>query len=267
MEIRSVTKAVRLLEALAKEPGPQGVSELARQLKMDKSSVSRMLRTLELGRLVACDQNSGKYALGLGLVHLGQRALRRLDLRAVARESLVALVRQTHECAHLAVRAGDRALYVDQELPGQGANVDAPVGTLAPLHCTALGKVLLAFGPERDREGVLNQEPIEAFTRRTLTEAAALRSHLAKVRARRVAFDDEEFSVGVRCVAAPVFGHEGSVIGAIGISGPSPRLSDDRVPRLEEIVRDQALELSRKLGWAETDHRDGDGLNNLRTVA
>jgi len=252
VEIRSVTRAVRLLEALAKEPGPQGVSELSRQLKMDKSSVSRMLRTLEQGRLVACDETSGKYTLGLGLFHLGQRALRRLDLRTVARDSLVALAKQTNECAHLAVRAGDRALYVDQELPGHGANVDVPVGAVAPLHCTALGKVLLAFGPERDRESLLSKEPIESFTRRTLTDSAALRSHLATVRARQIAFDDEEFSVGVRCIAAPVFGHDGSVIGAIGISGPSPRLSDDRVLQLEQIVRDQALALSRKLGWTET---------------
>jgi DNA-binding IclR family transcriptional regulator len=251
VEIRSVTKAVRLLEALAKEPGPQGVSELSRQLKMDKSSVSRMLRTLEQGRLVACDETTGKYGLGLGLVHLGQRALRRLDLRTVARDSLVALVKKTNECAHLAVRAGDLALYVDQELPGQGAHVDVPVGAVAPLHCTALGKVLLAFGSERDRESVLNKEPLESFTRRTLTDSAALRSHLATVRVRQVAFDDEEFSVGVRCIAAPVFGHDGSVIGAIGISGPSPRLGDDRLLQLEQIVRDQSLILSRKLGWME----------------
>ena len=252
MEIRSLTRAVRLLEALAKEPGPQGVSELSRQLKMDKSSVSRMLRTLEQGRLVACDETTGKYTLGLGLFHLGQKALRRLDLRTVARDSLVALAKQINECAHLAVRAGDRALYVDQELPGHGANVEVPVGAVAPLHCTALGKVLLAFGPERDRESLLNKEPIESFTRRTLTDSAALRSHLATVRARQIAFDDEEFSVGVRCIAAPVFGHDGSVIGAIGISGPSPRLSDDRVLQLEQMVRDQALALSRKLGWTET---------------
>ena len=251
MEIRSVTKAVRLLEALGKESSPQGVSELARQLKMDKSSVSRMLRTLEQGSLVACDEITGRYTLGLALVHLGQRVLRRLDLRIVARHSLVALVQKTHECAHLAVRAGDRALYVDQEIPGSGVNVDAPVGTLAPLHCTALGKVLLAFGPDKDRESLLNREPIESFTRRTLTEPSALQSHLAVVRARHIAFDDEEFSVGVRCIAAPVFRHDDYVIGAIGISGPSPRFSDDRVKEWEQMVRDEAFALSRRLGWIE----------------
>jgi len=251
VEIRSVTKAVRLLQALGRESGPQGVSELARQLQMDKSSVSRMLRTLERVTLVACDETTGRYTLGLGLIHLGQRALRRLDLRTIARDSLIALVEETGECAHLAVRAGDRALYVDQETPGHGVNVDAPVGTLAPLHCTALGKVLLAFRSEREREAVLSNQPIESFTRRTLTDPAALRSHLAMVRARQVAFDDEEFSVGVRCIAAPVFRHDGSVVGAIGISGPSPRLSDDRVRQWENAVRDEAYALSRKLGWTD----------------
>jgi IclR family transcriptional regulator, KDG regulon repressor len=253
VEIRSVTKAVRLLEALSKESGPQGVSDLARQLKMDKSSVSRMLRTLEQGSLVACDETTGRYTLGLGLVHLGQRVLRRLDLRTVARSSLVTLVQKTHECAHLAVRTGDRALYVDQETPGRGVNVDAPVGTLAPLHCTALGKILLAFAPERVQESVLQNVPIESFTRRTLTDPAALQSHLASVRSRQVAFDDEEFSVGVRCMAAPVFRHDNLIIGAVGISGPSPRFSDDRMREWETILRDEALALSRKLGSTDPD--------------
>jgi DNA-binding IclR family transcriptional regulator len=100
-------------------------------------------------------------------------------------------------------------------------------------------------------QGILSKEPIESFTRRTLVDPAALRSHLATVRARGVAFDDEEFSVGVRCIAAPVSLHDDSTIGAIGISGPSPRLGGDRVRQLEQIVRDEALTLSRKLGWTE----------------
>ena len=252
MEIRSVTKAVRLLEALGKESGPQGVSELARQLQMDKSSVSRMLRTLEQGSLVACDETTGRYTLGLGLVHLGQRVLRRLDLRNVARGSLMALVQKTHECAHLAVRSGDRALYVDQETPGRGISVDAPVGTLAPLHCTALGKILLAFAPESIQKSVLENVPIESFTRRTLTDPAAIQSHLAGIRAKQIAFDDEEFSIGVRCMAAPVFRHDNSIIGAIGISGPSPRFSDDRMREWEKILREEALGLSRKLGATDS---------------
>ncbi len=251
MEILSVLKAVRLLEALAREPEPQGVTELARQLGMDKSTVSRMLRTLESVTLVAQDGATRRYALGLGLVNFGQTVLRRLDLRAIGEDSLVALVQKTGECVHLAVLSGDRALYIAQKTSGLGVNVDAPVGTLAPLHCTALGKVLLAFRPEKEREAFLSKQGLEPFTRRTITDPTALRIQLDLVRMRHLAFDDEEFSVGIRCIAAPVFRHDCSVAGALGISATSPRLNDHRIHECEEVLRAEAYALSRKIGWMD----------------
>jgi DNA-binding IclR family transcriptional regulator len=92
---------------------------------------------------------------------------------------------------------------------------------------------------------------MESFTRRTIRDVDRLDAHLDSVRSAGVAFDDEEFSVGVRCVAAPVFRHDGLIAGAIGISGPSPRVTDDRVAVLEEIVCREATALSRKIGWDE----------------
>jgi IclR family acetate operon transcriptional repressor len=240
---------MRLLEALAKGSGPQGVTELARQVDMDKSSVSRMLRTLEQSGLVARDESSRGYTLGLYLVHLGQKVLRRLDIRAVARTALDALADRTGECSHLAILSGGRALYIEQATPERGVAVEAPVGTLAPLHCTALGKALLAFQPAESIDALLSGTMFEVFTRRTLRDPAALRGHLAQVRELGVAFDDEEFSIGVRCIAAPVFRHDGSVGGAIGISGPSPRVTDDRLQAWTPLIRDQAGAVSLKLGW------------------
>lgn len=249
LEVRSLAKAIRLIEALGSEEGPVGVSELARRLEMDKSSVSRMLRTLEQGGFVAQDAQSQRYTLGLALGILGHKALRRIDLHSAARPTIEKLAELTGECSHIAVLADDRALYIDQAPPQRGMIVDSPMYTLAPLHCTALGKALLAFQPEATRSRILSSMRFEQFTRRTILDRTALEGHLAQVSRNRVAHDDEEYSVGVRCIAAPVFKLNGLACGAVGISGPSPRMTDDRIKDWEIAVRDEAAALSRKLGF------------------
>src|SRR5215213_5217066 len=148
VEIRSVTKAIRLLDMLGQGNGAYGVSELARRVDMDKSSVSRMLRTLEQAGYVEQDPVTQRYSLGLNLGVLGYKALRKMDLRSAARPLLERLAGRTGEGAHMAILADRRAFYVDQVAPDRGVGVDSPIGTLAPLYCTALGKALLAFQPD-----------------------------------------------------------------------------------------------------------------------
>ena len=251
VEIRSVSKAIRLLEELSKEPGVFGVSELARAVEMDKSSVSRMLKTLEQSGCVAQDATTQRYQLGVAMAVFGQKALKRLNVRNLAQGPLERIARHTGECAHLAILAAERAFYVEQAAPLRGVSVEAPIGTLAPLHCTALGKVLLAYQPRSRQEAMLEQLQCESFTRRTITDVAALRAHLVVVRETGLGLDDEEFSVGVRCIAAPVFRHDGSIAGAIGISGPSPRVTDDRLKSWGEYIKSETDSFSAQLGFRE----------------
>jgi IclR family acetate operon transcriptional repressor len=248
LEIRSVSKAIRLLNMLGNGNGAYGVSELARLAGMDKSTVSRMLRTLEQEGYVEQDPVTQHYSLGLNLGVLGYKALRRMDLRSAARPMLERLAETTGECAHLAILAERRAFYIDQAAPERVVGVDAPVGTLAPLHCTALGKALLAFQPEGLREELIEKISYDPYTRRTIGTKHVLRDHLLRVQAQGVAFDDEEYSVGVRCVAAPVFRHDNTVCGAVGISGPSPRMTDARLSEWEPILLGLSRELSARLG-------------------
>jgi len=146
-------------------------------------------------------------------------------------------------------------------------NVEAPVGTLAPLHCTALGKAQLAFQDEANYAALRATIDFEIFTRRTITDATTLDSHLAQVRRAGVAYDDEEFSVGVRCVAAPIFRHDGTVCAAIGISGPSPRMTDEHLRKAEAIVREQAATVSRRLGYDPTADAVPDNSTEKKKVA
>ena len=258
MELKSLSRGLQLLEMLSRGPQLQGVTDLARALEVDKSTVSRLLKTLHRHGYVEQDSASRGYGLGPGIVPLGQRALRRMDIRVAAKPFLNALVAATGECAHLAVLYGHAALYVDQVTSDDGVNVDAPVGTLAPLHCTALGKALLAAQPEPWRGGFVDGQTLRGYTGRSITDGAALLQHVAQVARDGLALDDEEFSVGIRCLAAPVRGHDGGAAGAIGISGPSPRVSDARMAEWGELVRRSAEELSARIGYIP-DHVAGPG--------
>ncbi|WP_142524027.1 IclR family transcriptional regulator [Raoultella ornithinolytica] len=249
MEIRSVTKAVRVIEALADTDTPLGVTELARITDLDKSSVSRLLKTLVSAGYVAQDPNNRTYELGLTLLHLGQKVLKRVDLRALCRESLDKLAHITGECAHIAILVNNQSLYLDQATPTRGISIDAPVGTLAPLHCTALGKVLFAFQDEKAKLILLRTFTFEAFTRRSITDKTHYITEIEKVKQSLIAYDDEEFSIGVKCIAAPIFDHENSIAAAIGISGPSPRMTDDKLFEWTHLLREEAKIISFKMGW------------------
>ncbi len=249
MEIRSVTKAIRLLKALASDSDPVGVSELSRQLEMDKASVSRMLRTLELAGFVSQDAHSQRYGLGVALVTMGHKALMRVEVRGAARPSLEALVEVTGECSHTSILVANRAFYLDQVVPERGVSVDSPIGTLAPLHCTALGKAMLAFQDKKAFDRIFAELDFEPFTRRTIIDPVTFSKNLVDLRSTGIAYDDEEFSVGVRCLAAPVFAHNGSVCGAIGVSGPSPRVTDNKIAEWEEVVRLEAQAVSARMGF------------------
>ncbi len=254
LELRSLSRGLQLLEILSRGPQMQGVTDLARALEVDKSTVSRLLKTLQRRGYVEQDEASRGYGLGPGIVPLGQRALRRMDIRIAAKPFLNRLVAATGECAHLAVLYSDAALYVDQVTADHTVNVDAPVGTLAPLHCTALGKALLAVQPASWQSSFVDGQPLRAYTRRTITDGAALLRHVAEVRGDGIAVDDVECSVGIRCLAAPVLDHSGSAAGAIGISGPSPRVTDERMAAWGVAVRQAAAELSARIGYMPDHH-------------
>ena len=170
-----------------------------------------------------------RYRLGPRLVSLGQSLLTRTPLRDQARPFLRELVASTRECAHLAVLSGASVLYLDQVEAPASLRVSTGVGALAPLHCTALGKVLLAFSDTPF------PQQLPRFTPRTITDAATLRIHLEQARRQGYAIDDEEFAYDVRCVAAPLYGLDSRLVGAIGISGPTARLT---LPRIHDLARE-----------------------------
>ena len=240
-EIQSLARGLKILDILGQSPEGASITELAEFLLIDKASASRLASTLASYGYVEKDATSRRIHLGPQVVNLSRSVLARLPLRAAAKPYLHKLVEATGECAHLAVLAKDKVLYIDQEESPATLRVNAQVGTMNPLHCTALGKVLLAFG-----ETALPQA-LESHTAHTITSKKVLKKHLDEVRQAGYAIDDEEFDLDVRCIAVPVTDFRGKVIGSIGISGPSSRLSLEKLPPLAARVVEIGKELSERM--------------------
>lgn len=244
----TLRSGLEILEDLAAHPSGAGVTELARRLGQDKSQVSRLLATLgELG-YVERDSESRRYAAGAGLVLLSSRLLRSLDVRAQSHVAMRDLAEATGESVHLAVLLGDAVVTIDLIETLQPFRVEPRIGTRDPIHCTAIGKAILAFLPA-DQRAHLVEGPLTRFTSRTIVDGGALERDLDAVRRRGYAVDDEEFTSGVRCIAAPVFDSDGNVVASLGISAPAQRLARKDVAAVGRRVCDAATLASRRMGW------------------
>lgn len=250
-EIQSLARGLEILAILAQAKQPVGVTEIARILKVDKSSAFRLLHTLANHGFVEQDSDTRRYGLGLRIVELSRQMLDRIELRGMVKPYLRELQQQTGESAHLAVLSGGHVVYVEQEESNATLNVNTEIGRHGPLHCTATGKALIAHLSPDDIARVLEQTEFTRYTPRTMTTLRELIPHLEAVHERGYAVDDEEFDSGVRCVAAAIRDHRGKVVASMGVSGPSIRVTLERVPELGEIAIQAAGQVSRLIGYQE----------------
>lgn len=245
----AVERALGILEAVADCPAGLTNAEVSQRLKIPKSSASYILRTLEQRGYLRRDDETGKYRLGLKVVSLQHGALLGLDVRALARPVLRHLVERAHLTAHLAILDKDEVIYIERvEAPGF-VKMDTWVGRRMAVHCTSVGKALVAHLPRKQVEQILPQHGLRRHTPRTVTSRARFWQELEKVRARGYAVDDEENNLGVRCVAAPVFDSEGNIAASVGVSGTTSQIDRHSLPHVAELVRDAARNISRQLGY------------------
>jgi IclR family KDG regulon transcriptional repressor len=237
-EMQTLARGLLILDLIADTDRALGVTEIANLLHLDKSSVSRLVKTLVNYDYVQPDSGSRGYVLGKRVRQISWHYLNRMPVREKAKPYLYRLVEQTGECAHTAVYSGGKALMIDDVEAEASLRVVGGIGRLIPLHCTAVGKALLAFS-DLPLPASLDRE-----TARTIIDHAAFCAHLDEIRVQGYALDDEEHQEGVRCMAAPVYDYMGAAVAAIGISGPCVRVTDDRIPALAQAVIAAARELS-----------------------
>jgi DNA-binding IclR family transcriptional regulator len=245
LAVRSVERAIAILDLLA-QGGWRTGADVARELRVHRSTALRLLGTLERHALVERDQRTARYRLGRRLAQLASVVTGELDLRYVARPVCEQLATAAGETATLDVLIGDVIVPIEQATASTSVMSVNWLGRRTPVHCTASGKAIAAFGPAEVRERLLDL-PLDRVTPHTITDRAELEAQLEEVLRTGVARTHEELEVGLDAIAAPVFGAEGEVVAALDVSGPSHRLRDRT--DLDRLTREGAADLSRRLGY------------------
>ncbi len=247
--VQSVERAIAILKSFSLEKPERGVNELGRELGLHKSTVSRLMITLEQGGLLWRNPQTERYRLGVDLIGMATQVVCYMDVRQVARPFLQQLTVVCQDTVNLAVLEAGRIFTLDQFVP-QKRHIKkiSQVGWSMSPHCTAAGKVLLAHLPQEELAPIL-QAGLERFTAHTITDPELLRQELARVREQGHATAQEELEEGLNVVAAPIHDHTGQVRATVSVAGPAYRVTPERLPELAERVMDTASRISEKLGY------------------
>ncbi|GAA1912091.1 IclR family transcriptional regulator [Streptantibioticus ferralitis] len=246
--VQSVDRAVSVLEILAQR-GEAGVSEVAAEIDVHKSTAFRLLGALEARGLVEQAGERGKYRLGFGIVRLAGAVTDRIDITQQSRPICERLAEELGETVNIAVLESTYAINLYQ-VRGPGAvTAHNWVGQLTPLHATSSGKILLAQLPAKRRAELLAAAGLEKLTPGTITSKARLEKNLAEIRERGYSTTHEEFEVGLNAMAAPIRSRDGEVVAAVSASGPGYRFTDERMHELAPLLLKGAEEISHRLGY------------------
>jgi len=248
--VQTVSKSFRILEILSLNPW-QGVSEIARSLSSQKSTVYRLLNTLKKEGYIIQDNGTEKYSLSLKLFSLGANMVNNLDVTKAAQPQIIKLSKASSETIHLCTIDNAQIIYLQKVESPHSLQVKmmSRIGQSTPFYCTGVGKVLLAYQSEEMIQTYLNTTDLRRFTDHTITGKNALKAELESVRTRGYAYDDEEHEIGVRCAAAPIFNQAGTIIAALSVSGPTVRIHDGKLIEIRNLVTAAANEISAEMGY------------------
>ncbi len=248
--IESLSRGVDLLSVLSQVPSPLSLTELSRKTNLSKSTVQRVTHTLvEMGYLNR-DDGTKRYSIGQKSISLALRISKNLDLRRIAFPFLDRTSKEIGETVNLAILDGEEIVYVERIKTEQILNINLHVGSRLPAHCTSMGKAILAFLPKDRLEKVLKGLSFGIFTKSTIDSKTKLLRELKRVKEKGYATNNEELSIGLRSVAAPVIDYSGQVIAAVNVAVPSIRVS---LKHLEDFLSKKVVEtadqISFTLGW------------------
>lgn len=248
--LKSLVKALHLLKLFTPTHNEWGLKEMVERLGYHKSSLQRLVTTLEAeGFLERTQRTRSHFRLGPMLLMLGNVASHSTDLRRVARPYLQRLVEQTQETSHLCVVDQSKCYYVDKIDSKQAIRLSTYVGQRLHLHCSGVGKALMSGMSKEEMDRIIAERGLPRFTDNTITDRDRLLEELNRIRKEGLSFDNEEYEIGLRCVAAPVMDNRGRVVAAISISGPIQRLTMEMLDRYAIDVKQAACKVSENLGY------------------
>ena len=249
--IQSVAHALDVLEEFRGDTDELGVTELSKKLKLHKNNVFRILATLQSRNYIEQNRSNDNYRLGIKCLELGQTFIRQRGLLKQAKPILQELAQKTGETSYISILRGNEVVYLDSVETSSTVRVISRVGLHMPVHATAAGKALVAFESDEELQKRFSGE-LPRFTKSTKTRPEELMKDLLEIRERGYATDYEEFEEGLRCIGSPVRDYTRKVVGAVSVSGPAHRLSDEKIAqRIGPDVERAARAISARLGFRE----------------
>lgn len=240
----TVGKALDLLELVAQAPNPMRFSDIQAQSPHPKATLHRLLQTLVSQGMLTYDHDGHTYTLGLRLVQLAHRAWSQSSLAPHARPFIDSLARHTGETVHLAHMVSGQVLYIDKRNARDPVEMFSQAGKVGPGYCTGVGKAIMAFQHENERKLSISQQSYHRYTDATLVTPDALAAELDNIREEGIAFDREEHEPGIICIAAPIIGERGSVLGALSVTTTTARQSLAGLTEWKPLLEDTARKIA-----------------------
>ena len=250
---RTLSRGLDILELLAKAPRSMGVTDLAESLGLDKSTVHRLLTTLTKRGYARQELHSRNYALGAQTLVLHDAFQSQIGLQQICRPLLQEMTDVTGETSHLAVLSGANIIFVDWVCTPQVMGIRTVVGRSEPAHCTALGKAILLALPDKEKNAILQNATLTAYTDKTPVTIAKIEEELRDSAIRGWTLDNEEFLLGVRCLSAAVLDSAGYPVAAMGISGPATRMTMTKCRKFGPQISSIAHRASALMGYRKPD--------------
>ncbi|HXX01852.1 MAG TPA: IclR family transcriptional regulator [Candidatus Acidoferrales bacterium] len=247
-DITALQRGLRLLQLFSQSPRGLTAKQVATLSRLPVSTVHRFLANLVTSGFLSCDSD-GNYHLGVACFAIGQAAVGQLDIRRLSLPFLRELNQQTRETIHLTVRHGLSAVYVEKLDSPEPLRIHSRIGASVPLYCTAVGKVMLAYLPPEEQNRLLQEIEIRRLTPNTVGSLQELKTELYRVRKNGYACDLEEHEIHIRCIAAPIWDHTGSVQSSLSITAPVVRMPVTRLRQLAPMIQAAGLQISRELGY------------------
>lgn len=248
--VKSVDRALRIINIVSMKKEGCGVTELAKELNINKSSVFRILGTLSKHGFIEQIAETSKYKLGYKHLELSSRLLESIDLRKEAKHFLEELEQHTNEVVHLVVFDGEEAVYIEKLEGNETLRMHSQVGKRAPIHCSSVGKMILSQLSQKQVLKIIEAKGLPKHTERTITHLDDLLEELRQIKEQGFALDLEENEPGMTCIAGPIWNHLGEIVGSVSVSGPTIRMTDDRLNELKPIIKSTCEKISERLGWS-----------------
>jgi IclR family transcriptional regulator, KDG regulon repressor len=247
-DITALQRGLRLLHLFSESPRGLTAKQVAALSRLPVSTVHRFLANLVTAGFLNRD-GEGTHHLGIACFSIGQAAVGQLDIRRLSLPYLRELNQQTRETIHLTVRHGLSAVYVEKLDSPEPVRIHSRIGAAVPLHCTAVGKVMLAYLTPEEQDRIISQIDLKRLTPNSVGNVQELKTELYRVRKNGYACDLEEHELHIRCVAAPIWDHTGSVQSSVSITAPTLRMPVTRLRQLAPLIQAAGLNISTELGY------------------